>query len=230
MRPRIIIFDMDGVVTKIRNSWEYLREYFTPGSDRSHTSILLRKYLEGEISYSRWIAEEIRILISRAKRRIHKEDVVEAYRRVGIYSEIRDLMRIARENNVENFAIVSGGVSILARRAGEILGIREVYANHLVFDERGYLIPGGIPLVEPLGKDRVIKRILSRLGLDESESIFIGDSIWDLPGFRVVGYPIALNCTTCPSEDKEGYISNIIRVENHEELLRVLYKLFRKSP
>lgn len=222
----MIIFDMDGVITRIKNSWEYLHEYFTPGFDRSYSKILLKRYLKGEISYPRWIAEEIKMLIERRGRGIRKEEIYEAYSKVEIYEEIIELINIARRSSLNNFAIVSGGVSILARRVGEILGIREVYANHLIFDQRRYLVPGGIPLVEPLSKDRVIGNILSKLGIDNRETIFIGDSIWDLPGFRVVGYPIALNCVECKKDEEEA---DLVHVTSHRELVFLVYKLLKNS-
>jgi len=220
-KPRIIIFDMDGVITKIKNSWRYLHEFFTPGDDLSSVNICKEKYLRGEISYARWISCDIEALLKNAGRKIFKHEIIDAYSKVGIYEEIRALIDEAINRGVRNFAIVSGGVSILARIVSERLGITDVYANHLIFDSRGALIPAGIPVVEPFGKGLVIKKILNSKGLDENEVIYIGDSIWDLPAFDVVGFPIALNCEEC---FVDSYKDKIMFVSSHEELLKLLFK------
>lgn len=220
-RPRIIIFDMDGVITKIKNSWRYLHEYFTPGADLSFTEVYKEKYLRGEISYVKWMSIDIETLLRNVGRDISKREIVEAFSKVGLYDEINHIIRRSMERSVRAFAIVSGGISILARLVGDRLGIKEIYSNHLVFNEQGFLVPGGIPLVEPLGKNMVIKKILSKLGIDENEAIYIGDSIWDLTAFEVVAYPIAINCSECLSD---RYKDKIINTRDHEELVKILFK------
>ncbi len=220
-KPRIIIFDMDGVITNIRNSWRYLHEYFTPGANLDSVNICKERYIRGEISYARWMSCDIETLLRNARRKIFKHEIINAYNKVGIYEEIKILIREAINRGIRNFAIVSGGVSILARITGDKLGINEIYANHLIFDSRGALIPAGIPVVEPFGKGFVIKKILSNKGLDESETVYIGDSIWDLPAFEVVEYPIAINCEECR---KESYNDKILHVSSHRELLELLFK------
>lgn len=229
-RPRVIIFDLDGVITKIKNSWEYLHTYFAPGSDRSFSRALADRYLRGEISYARWMAYDIEVLLRNTGRSIHRDEVYEAFSRVEIYREIIDVMRISREAGVRNYAIVSGGVSVLARIAGDRLGIRDVYANHLVFDPKGFLVPAGIPVVEPLGKGRVVRElVLSRIGIDEEEAVFIGDSIWDLSALSIVGYPVVIGCRECLY--REGLADKALYVSDHRELVRALkIMLSRSSP
>jgi len=220
-KPKIIIFDMDGVITKIKNSWRYLHEYFTPGTDLDSVNTCKEKYIRGEISYARWMSCDIETLLKNARREIFKHEIINAYNKVAIYEEIKILIKEAISRGIKKYAIVSGGVSILARIAGYKLGIDEVYANHLIFDSRGALLPAGIPVVEPFGKGFIIRKILSYKGLDESEAVYIGDSIWDLPAFEVVEYPIAINCEECY---RDPYKDKIMYVSSHKELLDLLFK------
>jgi len=240
-RPRIIIFDMDGVITKIKNSWRYLHQYFNSRLDESYDNFskkLLEKYLKKEISYTRWITCDIEYLLRNSKRKIHRKDIYDAYSKVEIYDEIKSVIKISLENNVKIFSIVSGGVSILARIVAEKLSISEIYANHLLFDEKGYLIPAGLPIVEPLGKDEVIKKLLNKLGIDENETIFIGDSIWDIPAFNIVGYPIILGCKECLYNSNKRFdiysafklnrsYDDIIYVDDHLKLIIKIKDVFK---
>jgi hypothetical protein len=48
-------------------------------------------------------------------------------------------------------------MNILASRVARELNIRNAYSNIPIFDEKEAIIPGGIPVVEPLKKDSVVK-------------------------------------------------------------------------
>jgi phosphoserine phosphatase len=81
-------------------------------------------------------------------------------------------------------------MNILASRVARELSIRNAYSNIPIFDEKEAIIPGGIPVVEPLKKDRVVRRIMRILGVDQKDTIYVGDSIWYLTAFKEVNIPI----------------------------------------
>ena len=188
---RIVLFDMDGVLVRIRSSWEYLHQYF--GVLREAREIM-RKFEEGEISYLEWMEEDTSLWI-RARGRVHITELIRALEKVPIDEDAPLVARELHRRGVM-IGIVSGGIDLLARRVAREIGADVWMANKLLFDKRGYLVPGGAPLVG-VDKRRAVARILGEYGVRPEEAMFVGDSKWDASAMRVVGYPVAYG-DSCP--------------------------------
>ncbi len=196
LRVRIVFFDMDGVLVPIKSSWAYLHEYFGVAEEA-------RRYLEaferGEIDYVRWMELDTSLWV-KARRGgcVHIRELLEVLGRVPVNPETQTVGRELHRRGVI-VGIVSGGIDLLARRVASILGADVWVANKLLFDKRGCLRPGGIPLVG-VDKVGVVKRILGEYGIDPGEAMFVGDSRWDASVMRLVGYPVAYG-DDCPLLD-----------------------------
>jgi HAD superfamily PSPase-like hydrolase len=190
-------------------------------------------YSEGKISYQEWMKADIEHLLRRVGRPIYRKELEEAFSKVEIYEHSYEIKDLAIEGGA-HIAIVSSGVNILASRVARELSIRNAYSNILIFDEEEAIIPGGIPVVEPLKKDRVVRRIMRILGVDQKDTIYVGDSIWDLTAFKEVNIPILFLDNEQRDEDllreasKYGVSRDKLAIaRDPEELLRILSRVIK---
>lgn len=184
-RVRIVLFDMDGVLANIHSSWEYLHSYFGVLDEARK---VMKEYEEGRFDYIEWMRRDTSLWLKK-KEKIHIKELVKAFDRVELNPEIRLVGPELHKRGII-IGIVSGGIDLLARRVARELGADVWIANRLVFDKRGYLKPGGIPLVG-VDKTRAVRRILSEYGIPGENAMFVGDSRWDASAMRIVGYPVA---------------------------------------
>ncbi|MCE4619722.1 MAG: HAD-IB family phosphatase [Desulfurococcales archaeon] len=182
---------MDGVLVKIRSSWEYLHKYF---GVLKQAREIMKKFEAGEISYMEWMEEDTSLWI-RARGQVHITELIRVLEKVPIDEHAPLVARELHKRGVM-IGIVSGGIDLLARRVAREIGADVWIANKLLFDKRGYLVPGGAPLVG-VDKRRAVKRILGEYGISPSNAMFVGDSKWDATAMRVVGYPVAYG-DSCP--------------------------------
>ena len=192
-KVRLVAFDLDGVLVTIKSSWWYLHEYL--GSSRIvKKSRGTKLYLEGKISYQEWIDIDVQAMIS-AKPGVTYKEIMKAFERVEIEPSAKLVTSILKKAGYK-LAIVSGGIKQLAESIANKLGIDIVKANPLQFTNDGRLI-GGLAVVEPLAKDKVLRDIANDMHISLSEIAYIGDSEWDIPALEIVGMPIALGCSEC---------------------------------
>lgn len=182
---KLVVFDVDGVLTSIRNSWSFIHERLGVSEKAREIKKL---FLENKITYAEWMELDTRLWVEARGGRIHKTEILEIISEIKIDPEAEYVVRWLEERGVKR-AIVSGGVDLWVERVAETLRVDYWLANKLSFDKDGYLVPGGLPLVG-VWKDEAVSRIASHLGVSLSDTMYVGDSIWDAPAMRVVGYPV----------------------------------------
>lgn len=192
-RPKVVAFDLDGVLVPFRSSWEFLHNYFGIANEVMR-NVNVELFYNGLISYSEWMRRDLTLLISKGC--ITMDEVIKAFSTVELSPGARELCDYLLRRGLE-LAIVSGGIDVLAQQVGRKLNIRRIYANKLLFDESGCLLPYGEEVVNPLRKDSTLHEISSELGIPLNEFMYVGDTLWDLCAFRVVGYPVVINCEPC---------------------------------
>ncbi|MCE4613737.1 MAG: HAD-IB family phosphatase [Desulfurococcales archaeon] len=203
---RLVVFDMDGVLVDVHSSWEYLHKKF---GVEERARAYKRLFEEGRISYEDWMRLDVSLWIE-ARGRVHKSELEALLAPIRPRSDAVETVRSLRGLGVY-MSIVSGGIDLLARRIARELGIGEWRANILSFDEEGYLQPGGDPLVG-VDKSRAVKEVAEKFGVALEETMFVGDSKWDLPALRIVGHPVLfLNEKTGHREGSE----DLLRTARH---------------
>ncbi len=183
-RVRLVAFDMDGVLVPIESSWAYLHRYF--GVEEEARKIM-KMFEEGKIDYVKWMELDTQLWVS--KRSVHITELVEVLRRVPVNPEAEQVSRELHKRGII-IGIISGGIDLLARMVAERMGVDFWLANKLSFDKRGYLRPGGVPLVG-VDKRAAMRRVLGEYGVSPGEAMFVGDSRWDASVMRMVAYPVA---------------------------------------
>lgn len=207
-------------MTKWRSSWRVLHEYFGSLSLVNESNDAER-FLRGEITYEEWMRRDLEAIIKALGRPPTKEEITKVFSRYELVEGAKDLMSFLKKRGVYTI-IVSGGIDLLAEMVSRELGIDAVFANKLVFDERGLLVPKGIEIVNPLRKGELLNRLSRQVGVPLSEFMYVGDTEWDFEAFNTVGYPVFLSYGEVKSLTESRYITVNTLYEIIEFLVKCL--------
>ncbi len=183
---RLVVFDMDGVLTAHPSSWEFV--HHAMGVDNSEN---LRLYREGKISYMDFLRSDVNLWVSRDPG-ITMDDVIRILDRIPLRDNLGRAVTEIRDSGAAT-AIVSGGIYWLAQRIARQAVFDQIYANMILTDSTGHIIPDGNVMVEPRHKDSVIMAIQKNLGVSEAQTASVGDTVQDGAMFRHSAVSIAFN-------------------------------------
>jgi len=189
-RPEIIIFDMDGVLVNADSSWQFVHKAFHVDNDDN-----IKRYLNGEIDYPEFMRRDIRLW-----GRVHIGTIAKILERVPLMKGAKQTLHQLKKLKYKT-CILSGGISILAERMKDELGIDHVFANKLLVDESGMLTGEGEISVDLLKKVDVLKKLVSYENVALDRCAIVGDSIYDIPLFQVAGFSIAFNAKDSQVKD-----------------------------
>jgi HAD superfamily hydrolase (TIGR01490 family) len=120
------------------------------------------------------------------------EDLFEEVIKPSIYPGTRDLIEESRRAGCRQ-VLVSGGLDFAVAPLARYLGITDVIANRLEF-ENGYATGRlGKPFVAGATKATIMRDFAEKHGLDLSRSWAYSDSYSDYPMLAAVGRPTAVN-------------------------------------
>jgi len=179
---RLVIFDLDGTLTRVESTWHYIHERL--GTWHAG-KVSAENYWKGKIDYIKWA--ELDSYMWRGVKLARLKSIVDAIQYVdGAKETIAELRRRGKLSG-----IVSAGISLLSDRACKELGMDFAVANELhVF--RGKMTGGVTVNVSLDEKPFVIKRVAEHLGCSLHECVVVGDNNFDLPseaGLRIAFNP-----------------------------------------
>lgn len=177
MRPRLVVFDMDGTLVDVESSWAEVHRHFGERNDDG-----LRRFNAGEIDDHEFVRSDVRIW-HRHRPDLTLDDLAAILAEVPLMPGARPLVRGLREAGLRT-AIVSGGIDLLADRIGAELGTDRVLANGFHTDARGRITGEGIIRVPIYGKEGVLERLQAELGVPPEETASVGNSEIDVGLFR----------------------------------------------
>jgi len=179
---KLVAFDLDGVLVESDSSWQALHDAFGVNNEEN-----LQKYLRGEIDYKEFMRSDIRLWGNASREEI--KTILDQVRLMKGAKETIDELKKAGYKT----AIISSGISLLADRIKNQLGIDYSYANKLLFDGKGRLTGEAEESVTLSNKDSILKRLAAVEGIKPSECAVVGDSRFDVPMFKDAGFSIAFN-------------------------------------
>jgi len=195
-RIGIVFFDVDGVLTTVKSSWDYIHGRL---GVREQARRAVRLFEEGRISYEEWMRHDTSLWIRASGGRLHISRLSKIVEEIPIREGAGELVAELHRRGVI-VALVSAGVDLLVQRVAREVGADVYVSPRLRWDKRGFLIPGGHPLVTPTGrhgKAWAVRRIAGEYGIPLERAVYVGDSKWDLDAMRIVGYPVAFG-DECP--------------------------------
>jgi phosphoserine phosphatase len=187
VKYKLIVFDIDGTITRHISSWRYIHEKL------GLWDVLAKKYqdqfLAGKISYRRFCELDAAHWKGMSAKRLY-----DVFRKVR-YS--KNAARAVRKLKKKGFklAAISTGLQFMAERVKEELGFDHVLSNHLLV--RSGRLTGGVKInISHGAKGRTVRAILKRFSVKPREMIAVGDSDGDIPMIKLAGYSIAFNSTS----------------------------------
>ena len=204
---------MDGVLVDIESSWEFVHKAF--GIDGREN---FSRYLRGEFDYLEFMRKDIGLW-----GHIHVNQIRKILDKVPIMKGTKGTIGILRKNGYLT-AIISSGLFILAEKLQRKFGMDYVFANNLLIDDKGFLTGEGIPEVGLWGKEQVLQNLLKSLTIKPNHCAVVGDSVFDISLFDVVGFSIAFN-----SRDERVRKSADVSIESKDLRTILPYFLETKS-
>lgn len=179
---KLVVFDLDGVLVDIDSSWQLIHRAF--GADNEQN---FQRYLQGAMGYKEFMRSDISLW-----RKVHIKQIEKIFNEVPIMKTAPAVLKELKRSGYVT-AIISSGISILAERVKKKLNIDYCYSNRLLVDEQGWLTGEGQGTVELLSKNKILRRLMKKVGVGKKQCFVIGDSQFDLPLFKEAGFSIAFN-------------------------------------
>ncbi len=167
---KVIVFDMDGVLTEENSSWVTIHNYFGV-----ENKVFLNEYIEGKIDYPEFMRRDISLW-----HKIRIEEIEKIFKNYKLTFGAKETTSELKERGYIT-VLVSAGLDILANKIGRILKLDYIFANGLKTNKAGYLTGEGIYKVDLLRKDRILTTLSWKLKIPFGQFIAIGDSIFDVP-------------------------------------------------
>lgn len=179
---KMVIFDLDGVLVDIDSSWQKIHETFRVNNEEN-----FQKHLLGEIDFQEFMRSDIRLW-----NRAHISQIKNILDKVLLMKGATETLSSLKKTGYKT-AIISSGVSILADRVKDELGIDYAFSNKLLTDKDGRLTGEGEEVVGLLNKGNVLNDLTLKEGIITKQCIVVGDSRYDVPLFKESGLSIAFN-------------------------------------
>ncbi len=184
MPIKIVFFDCDGTLTRVKSSWEFLHRRLGLWNNRA--DLYQRLFREGSIDYNEFCRRDALLW-----RGLPVADVVGVIRDIPYQDGAKEAVRSLRDMGIATF-IVSTGLSFLVDLVKSELSIDGAVSNELL--SKNGVLTGEVKInVEYDKKGVLINAMLDRSGLDRKEACAVGDGEGDLGMFEAVGLPVGFN-------------------------------------
>ncbi len=184
MKYKLIVFDIDGTITRHVSSWRYIHESL------GLWDVLAKKYqqqfLAGEINYRKFCE-----LDAAHWKGIEAKQMYQIFKNVRYSKNAREVLKRLKEHGFK-LAAVSTGLQFVTEKIKEELKFDYVLGNRLnVY--RGKLTGGVKVNISHGAKGLTFRGILEKFSIKPEETIAVGDSEGDIPMIKLAGYSIAFN-------------------------------------
>jgi len=178
---RMLFSDLDGTLVEEESSWRLVHRFL--GTDHLAEKAL-EKFSRGEISYEEFVKHDLSLWPKKLPRSFFEY----VFSKVKIKQEARILFKKLKELGVKR-VIVTSGLNVLAERVCRELEADECVSNEMIFE--GGFFTGNVKInVDPSKKGRVLEDICRKYSIPLSETVAIGDTLYDKSMFQAAGFSI----------------------------------------
>jgi len=196
MRYKLIIFDIDGTITRHISSWRYIHEKLRLWSGRAFR--YQEDFFAGKISYRRFC--ELDAAHWKGMRMAKMRSIFKNVR----YSKNAARSMIKLKKLGFKLAAVSTGLQFMTDRVRSELKFDYAISNRL--SSRNGLLTGGVKInLEHGAKHTVLAGIYKKFNVKPHEVISVGDTEGDIPLAKNSGFFIAFNCSSEELRKVAGY-------------------------
>ncbi|MDP7078995.1 MAG: HAD family phosphatase [Candidatus Undinarchaeales archaeon] len=205
---RLVVWDLDGVLTEVRSIWDHLLRTLGHGDACDANKEL---YFSGKINYQRWA--ELDVALMRGTPRERLEALVAD---IPLTPGAREAVAAVTDAGAENL-IISSGLNVLAERVSSELSVPYI-TNRLNY--RDGLVDGVEVVCSLDNKGELLTAALDERGLGPADCAAVGDARPDIPMLQVAGHPIAFR-----AHDEEVLAVCSQRTDDMAELAAMLSRL-----
>lgn len=195
-RPRLVVFDVDGTLTKVASSWQFLHEKLgTWDKGRRYAE----QFFRGAITYEDWARLDASLWTG-----LKLETVQKIVDDMPYTDGAREVITILRSGGLK-VILISAGLSLVTERIEREMGVDDSLANDLKV-ENGFLTGHVEVNVSVHNKDAVLGRMLEKFDLRMDECAAVGDDETLIPLFEKVGFSIAFNPRSWVVEERADIV------------------------
>ena len=204
---KLVIFDLDGTLTKERSIWEYI--HIRLGKWYGFAEEYQKQFLAEKISYEEFCERDAEVW-----KGMKVEELLEIVKTVPFHPGVEALINHLKQKGLK-LSMVSSGLSLFTNWVHDKYGFDYSVSNDLLH-ENG-ILTGKVKIqVYYDKKAEWVEKILKQFEVRLEEVIAIGDSRGDIDMFQMVGFSIAFY-SSCKELDQ---IANIcIRSENLADII-----------
>ncbi len=217
-KHKLIAFDLDGVLVRVKSSWEYLHDYFGVSKRDREKNYL--DYVWGRIDYDEWIRRDVELWNRALGRKLRVEDLVEAIKDIPVDESVGQVIGDLKHRGYI-VGIISAGVGQVAENIAGKYGFDFWIANPITFTGDGVVSENQRARMPPYQKPLMLLWIARRYGLNVKDTAYIGDSDWDIGIIRLAGCGIAYNCSTNLERNADALITRLSEIPKILDRCRV---------
>ena len=208
----LVIFDMDGVLTKCRSSWGYVHDVMGVDNEAS-----LEAFVKGEIDEKEFMRRDIKLWIDKDPD-IRDLDIARIVRDMPVIDGLQETVACLRYNRIKS-VICSGGIGHAAKMIAEEYGFDGYIADNLETYPDGRLTGEGILNVDLKDKGIAARTFIEKYGTAPERTVSVGNSFTDIAMFRCTGTSIAFNPT---DEMTETAAAHVVKSGNIADILDII--------
>ncbi len=206
---KMILTDGDGTLWGYNNkpfmsSWDAIPDSFSKELKDQWFAARENFFKKPEYSYSDWFKEQLKML-----KDLSLSDVEKFLFPIPYSQGAKDFFQSLDSGKIKS-GIVSSGVSFVADRAREELGMDFAFSN-ILNTENGRFTGEGEMVLDLESKGDFIRRLARENKVRLSEVCYIGDDVNDIPALEIVGYPRVFN-------PKHKELNKFKEIKNFSEL------------
>jgi len=181
MAIKVVFFDCDGTLTKVKSSWEYIHRRLNIWNDYADEYQML--FREGKIDYDEFCRRDALLW-----KRLKLAEVMEIINDIPYQEGAGETVATLKSMGIFT-VILSTGLSFLVNKVKEDLGAEISLSNDLLVEDG--LLTGETRInVQYNSKGYWVNRILKQMGLNRASSCAVGDGEGDRDMFESVGLSI----------------------------------------
>lgn len=214
MRYKLIVFDIDGTITRHISSWRYIHERLNIWDALAHK--YQDKFLAGKISYRRFCELDAAHWKGMSEKKLY-----DIFKEVKYSRNAKKAIGTLKKSGFKLVAI-STGLQFMTDRIKKELLFDYVLGNRL--DVKNGELTGEVTInISHGAKGKTVRAILKRFGLKPHEMIAVGDSDGDIPMMKLAGYSICFN----PASEKTALAADY--VSKTDDFMEVCEKILEIS-
>ena len=214
MKYELVCFDMDGTLTKIRSSWEWIHDYYEVDNEESYDL-----FCAGKIDEPEFMRRDIAMWIQKNPN-ITANDVARTFSSMPLTNGIQETIAALDFEGIKS-VIVSGGIDSAAKMIAEEYDFDDYIADSLETYEDGRLTGEGIMNVDLRDKGISVREFQKKYGINKEHTVSVGNSFVDIGMFKSSALSIAFN----PIDDMVIEAADtVVRSENLADILEKIFE------